>query len=318
MTNWKKYPLHEACMNGYDKLVENLLTLYKYDVNEKDDTGLTPLHVACIYNHLNVAKILVENGANLLTKDRQGMMPIDYTGTKEHFSLVKFLLKKGAIPPTTQPMEKRTRHATTTKKVSFSLPMEKKITINKKRQLSPQKPTTNNVASALKAVERVAQKHQMVSVSTTAQARKKQRIDERKSLQLSTTNVNKALHDAVYKGDVQAVKSALSMGADIDVKRADGATSLHVACRRKHLAIVNVLLKNDADMTIKDGEGRTALDVARLYGTEAIVLRILVKKGKIFVSSLSLPKKASSSSKSHVLTKHTDGPRKIASLPKRL
>ena len=52
-------PLHIACRQGFEDIVELLLT--ENLINEEDTNGETPLHHACIEGHLEVVKLLLES-----------------------------------------------------------------------------------------------------------------------------------------------------------------------------------------------------------------------------------------------------------------
>ena len=54
-------PLHEAAANGFLEFAK-LLVENGADVNQKDDSGKTPLTIALEYKHPNVAKFLREHG----------------------------------------------------------------------------------------------------------------------------------------------------------------------------------------------------------------------------------------------------------------
>jgi hypothetical protein len=46
-------------------------------LNLPDIVGWTPLHIACYYKRPDVMLLLLKNGANLFTKDREGITPLD-------------------------------------------------------------------------------------------------------------------------------------------------------------------------------------------------------------------------------------------------
>lgn len=48
------------------------------DINMKDDEGITPLMGAIAYDHLEIAKLLLENGASVDIQDDNGFTPLHY------------------------------------------------------------------------------------------------------------------------------------------------------------------------------------------------------------------------------------------------
>jgi len=73
----------------------------------------------------------------------------------------------------------------------------------------------------------------------------------------SKQELNDQLYEAVRKGDVAAVKSALDRGADVNAKFRYGQTALFKAAERGHAAVVKVLLDRGADVTVQDTFYRT-------------------------------------------------------------
>ncbi|EDQ84152.1 uncharacterized protein MONBRDRAFT_30538 [Monosiga brevicollis MX1] len=84
-------PLHRACFNGHDKVVEMLL---KHGVDAEAQNyvstvppssplyppmmdGDTPLHVACRYGHVKVVEMLLKHGVDTKAKDNDGKTPLD-------------------------------------------------------------------------------------------------------------------------------------------------------------------------------------------------------------------------------------------------
>ncbi len=86
--------LHISCANAsYD--ISDILIRKGVDVNEKNTAGLTPLHVAVKTgrNNVNLASLLVDNGANVNAKDNKGKSILKYADGKK---LKDYLKSKGA------------------------------------------------------------------------------------------------------------------------------------------------------------------------------------------------------------------------------
>ena len=65
-------------------------------INQRNKGGATSLHIACRESNFEIAKILIENGANVNIVDNEGWSPLmraSLTGNKE---IVEILLKNGA------------------------------------------------------------------------------------------------------------------------------------------------------------------------------------------------------------------------------
>jgi hypothetical protein len=73
--------LHEAAKTGKIDSVRWLLE-EGHPVNAVDPSfGLTPLHFAVRNRHVEVARLLIENGADLTQPSNQGITPLDWTST---------------------------------------------------------------------------------------------------------------------------------------------------------------------------------------------------------------------------------------------
>lgn len=56
------FPVHDAVMSGDLNYVKQMLYLGG-DVNDLHFGGITPLHMACLSGHYQIAQYLIENGA---------------------------------------------------------------------------------------------------------------------------------------------------------------------------------------------------------------------------------------------------------------
>ncbi len=100
-------------------------------------------------------------------------------------------------------------------------------------------------------------------------------------LQTATTSkqeLNDQLFEAVRKGDVAAVTSALDRGADVNAKFRYGTTALFKAAERGYAQVAKVLLDRGADVKVKDTfYGATAMTWA-LNGKHVEVVKLLLQK----------------------------------------
>lgn len=69
------FPLHAAVASGNDEALKNLLE--KFSVNEKNAKGETCLHLTAKNGLVNMAKILLENGADLSILSRAKETALD-------------------------------------------------------------------------------------------------------------------------------------------------------------------------------------------------------------------------------------------------
>jgi len=95
----------------------------------------------------------------------------------------------------------------------------------------------------------------------------------------TTSSVQDLLYDAASKGDIAAIKDAISKGADVNKGSMLGLLALETAARNGHIEAVKTLLDNGADINAQDVLfGFTALMSAA--SVENIdMMKLLIEKG---------------------------------------
>ena len=61
-------------------------------------SGFTPLHIACVYGHFELAKLLLEAGADIEAKTKNGYMALHLAAQYGHALIINLLLENGAPP----------------------------------------------------------------------------------------------------------------------------------------------------------------------------------------------------------------------------
>lgn len=64
------------------------------NVNVSDELGLTPIIIACKFNNIRMAKLLLDRGAIVNVKSKGGEMPIFVACKRKNKLLVRYLLEK--------------------------------------------------------------------------------------------------------------------------------------------------------------------------------------------------------------------------------
>ena len=89
------------------------------------------------------------------------------------------------------------------------------------------------------------------------------------------------LIEAIEKGDIEAVKQHIAVGADVNAKDRYGATPLHIATHLGHKETVELLIANGADVNAKGvtscGPEWTPLHLAAWEGDKEIA-ELLINK----------------------------------------
>ena len=91
---YKRTPLYYAAGNGMYEVVSLLISKSK-NLNNIDDYGLTPLHIAA-KGHKKITLTLIENGSDVNTKDKNGNTPLDIAAENQNTEIADLLRKHGA------------------------------------------------------------------------------------------------------------------------------------------------------------------------------------------------------------------------------
>ena len=82
-----------------DGNIEKLRSLLENNpeiIHEKDENGMTPLHIAADSEQLDCVKLLVQKGAPLNTQDNDGQTPLYISALCDSEEVALFLVEKGA------------------------------------------------------------------------------------------------------------------------------------------------------------------------------------------------------------------------------
>lgn len=91
------YTIYDAAADGDLSSVTELMSFDKSQANKEDPTGWTPLHYAAAGNHVEIAKFLIENGADINLKTAtDGKSALHWGAFHGHLPVVELLISKGA------------------------------------------------------------------------------------------------------------------------------------------------------------------------------------------------------------------------------
>ena len=90
--------LHYIALNGPPQLTneQKLILKYAKDINIKNITGTTPLHLAVQNEKIEMVQVLLEHGAKINAQDNCKMTPLHISAWKGNAGMTKLLLKYGA------------------------------------------------------------------------------------------------------------------------------------------------------------------------------------------------------------------------------
>jgi hypothetical protein len=86
-------PLDLAAYNGHVEITR-LLLQNGAEVNAKSNNGYTPLHLAAIFGDVDILHLLVENGANLEAQDDDGIRALHRAADNGHLPFIQELISR--------------------------------------------------------------------------------------------------------------------------------------------------------------------------------------------------------------------------------
>lgn len=92
--------LHEACATGVQARVESILREVPRMIDAHSPDGFTPLSLACFFGHTELARWLIDRGANLdlAATNPMQVAPLHAASAGRHLEIVRALLEAGANP----------------------------------------------------------------------------------------------------------------------------------------------------------------------------------------------------------------------------
>jgi hypothetical protein len=89
--------LHHCAKNGFTTSVKRLLSIRNINVNVKDDeSGWTPLHWAARNGHIEIARFLLQNGAEVNARSINGCTSLHCAAFYGHVDILHLLVENGA------------------------------------------------------------------------------------------------------------------------------------------------------------------------------------------------------------------------------
>lgn len=210
------FSLMEAAAAGREKLVRKRLK-QGYNINDRNEMGRTPLHLAVLGRHGAVVKLLLREGADALAKDKEGRTPAELT---KDGGVLKMLREAEA-------RRGRELEVFVQLRMGNDAPLKKELT----EGMSPNC-VDGEGKSCLLADAAEKGNAEAVKVLLKAGARTNLQRGDGKT----------PLHLAAGVGNVEVVRALLEAGADPWAEAGNGATALHEAVWYAKTEVVKELL----------------------------------------------------------------------------
>ena len=229
--------LHLMSFHGNLGMVKLLVEMYG-NAEAKDENQRTPLHLACMQGHLDIAQFLYfECECNLQCEDKDGWKPIELAGFHNQTDIVKYFDTYGRLPKADllelfQEIDQLYQLFTGYKKRDFHLVTE------------------SNSHLCVMNVEFV----------------------------LRSENCFTTLHFICALGVLDRVKNLIEMYGNVEARDENGRTPLHIACACGHNNVVEYLINQCGyDKEARDNKQFTPLFAACL-GDQISTIKFLISE----------------------------------------
>ena len=286
-------PLMIAVVNLRLETVSKLLELGA-DISAVDFEGNSALHMACVYNILNIIGAeLISRGADINQRNNQGATPLMCIAQQGHPETVRSLLELGADVNVVDVYGNTALHWACAK---GDFPLIAEILVSNGANINQRENQgitplmaavmVGHIEAARKLLELGADTHVLDMEGKSALHFSCAKGDFPKIVDMLLTNgadINQRscrgytpLMAAVAVGRLETVRKLLELGADIHALDMEGNSALHLACAIGDFPkIVDILLTNGADINHRGDQGYTPLMVASQQGCLQAVIKLL-------------------------------------------
>jgi len=258
--------------------------------------GMTPLHYAARHNHIDVAEVLLEAGANLDAKEANGIWPLLMAISNNNMPMAHYLLDQNALlndqdwygrSPIWEAVNVRNLYVHNSKFVNgidrapvlelIKALVAKGADLNvRTRETPPFRHHLLEVTGSLEWVDYTGQTPFLTAALAGDITVMKLLLEngadpnihtfEGTSPLMAAAGVNWVLAQTWTEGPEQlleAVKMCFELGMDVNQQNSMGLTALMGASNRGSDGIIRFLVDQGADLTLLDNENRSALDWAK-------------------------------------------------------
>jgi ankyrin repeat protein len=277
----KSNALRWAAEKGLENVVLVLLETkdgIKNIVDLKDRIGKTALHYAAAYGHASIAKLLLQNSADVEIRAACSMRALHLAAHYAEVEVVRVLLDHGAeIESRTNDGKTVLHHAVERNSLTIIQLMISRQANIEARDLKQRTPIfwgckndrmdaiklllLNGANFMAKDVEGNTALHWAAWYGQVSMV--KLFVEHGADLSAKGVNDENPLGLAVSNGHARAVMILLDYGAPTELKNSFGRTALHFAAKKGNLDIVCLLVRVGANILACDNTGKTVLDVAR-------------------------------------------------------
>jgi len=244
-----------ASMEDGLNTVEQIVARDKQAVNQKNDDGETPLHLAAYMGKLEIVIYLVSQGADLNATDNYLQTPLHEAAYQARTEIADFLISNGSRVNAKDISAETPLHIAANREdlefVRYLVSQGANVNI---KDVNGETPVFNAVPSSNNNSFNTVK--YLISSGADLKIKNKD----------GRTLLHKAIERSIYRSTNEHIvflQYLLSQGSEINAKDNDGKTALHLATDYDRLKIVKFLVDKGADIYLADNNGDSPIDYAR-------------------------------------------------------
>ncbi|MCI0366423.1 MAG: ankyrin repeat domain-containing protein, partial [Phycisphaerales bacterium] len=250
--------LHQAARACDADRMRQLLSRHP-SLNETDENGMTPLHIAIDSRQRACVWLLLEAGADRRARDRQSRTAFDAAvriADPVNRMAIDYMLRNFGRETPGEPMG--------------PMPWSLEYSVMRRQ---------TGVTKMLLALGADPNATGTGGTTPLADAALKGDLDGVRALLAHGARPNaisqagtQPIHDAALGDNAEVIRELVMQGADVNARTRDEVqTPLHIAAAMGKMKAVEALVALGADLTIKDSKGRAPLDAAERVGLTNVV-----------------------------------------------
>ncbi|HOK67098.1 MAG TPA: ankyrin repeat domain-containing protein [Anaerohalosphaeraceae bacterium] len=287
-----EYPIHIAVK---EEQIVRCLAENGADLNARNRTGRTILHLAAVYGNTSLCQFLLDAGADVNGADYFDRSPLHEAARQGNPEILTLLLKAGAQPDARDIEGKTPLQIAQEAKQSKAAALLDSVS----KQKPPHQPALKQVQKEEAKRRRKEQEAELDRLRAEwtqkvnspihlAVLLKEQNLvnnlansgeDLNAVCELFAGQMFTPLQTAVYLNDLPMARCLLQLKADVNHRRPpDQWTALHVATARGFTDMVQLLVDAGADLKAEDDDGNTVFFTAVIFKQEDLI-RYYLQKG---------------------------------------